>query len=249
MDKFYCKAYFDLEYLKYLYKNKPKDILNYFEKNKDKIRNDDREAYLEYLKLQVPYMNFFAKKISKIYKENLPEHLFLKSTSTYAIRIYIDNLLLFYKFEKLNIKPTEKNIEKFLIDNSNIVLPLTIIRTGKYIEKLKGDYYASRKKEQDTIKSKDNGYASLFQDDGGFVLKNFMKILQNEEGYIIAIFIFLDKLIEKYGDKDIGVFAKIYEKGKEIMSKEYSDQDLIEVVEYHEKKRKEAEEEERRGYF
>ena len=76
-----------------------------------------------------------------------------------------------------------------------------------------------------------------------------MKILQNEEGYIIAIFIFLDKLIEKYGDKDIGVFAKIYEKGKEIMSKEYSDQDLIEVVEYHEKKRKEAEEEERRGYF
>ena len=166
MDEFFCKAYPDLEYLKYLYKNKPKDIVDYFKKNRDKIHTDHRATYLEYLKLQRPYQSFFAKKIGKLDNQNFS----LKSASTYAIDIYIDNLFLFYKFEKLKIKPTEKSIEKFLIGNSSIVLPLTFLRTDRYIKKLKDEYYENRKKEQDSKISEEGGYASLWQDDGIFVL-------------------------------------------------------------------------------
>src|SRR3989338_3041900 len=53
MDEFYCKAYFHLEYLKFFYNNKPKEIMDFYEKIKKKIDDkmfksiDDIGGYIE----------------------------------------------------------------------------------------------------------------------------------------------------------------------------------------------------------
>jgi len=225
LSKFYCKSYFDLEYLKFFYKNRPKEIIDFYKKIKSKIADKSFvsvsfiEGFRElYIKFKV--INKFKNKIFENLKKDIDPSISLK--------IFYSNEILLDQFINSNIGVSENNIRRFLIDNiSKIDYIRLILSTHEFY--MHSEYF--KKNPPDTHPL---FYALETHD---FIIINFDELFSNDEAYALGIFIFLDGIVKKYGlSEKLGIFKDIYLKGKEIMEKEFSEEELKEVVNYIKKK-------------
>ena len=236
VSKFYCKAYFYLESLKFFYNNRPKEIMEFYEKIKKNIDNKSftgisftkgfREVYTKF--------KLIDKSNNDIFKELLKD--FADFAPSIALERFYLNYILLDQFIDSNINISENNIRQFLIKNISKIRDFSILSTHEFY--MNSEHFKKIKK----INTHPLAYAIFGSiEPSDFIINNFDQLFLNDEGYVLGIFIFLDGIVKKYGlTEKLGIFKDIYLKGKEIMEKEYTKGELKEVVKYHIKKREEA---------
>jgi len=233
LSKFYCKNYFDLEYLKFFYYNKPKEIMKFYKKVKDFL---SVKGFVSVSSVDGYRRIYDQFRIIDKFKNNLLNDFKKDISPTIALKIFYLNHIFLEKFIDSNIDLSEKSIKRFLIKNISEISYFSILSTHEFY---RSSEHFKKIKKLDTHPLAYALFASIEPDE--FIINNFNQLFLNEEGYALGIFIFLDDLVKKYGLNDnLGVFKTIYLKGKEIMEKEFNQEELGEIVKYYSKKKEEA---------
>jgi|SRR3989338_3767372 len=221
MDEFYCKAYFHLEYLKFFYNNKPKEIMDFYEKIKKKIDDkmfksiDDIGGYIE-LRHKFRIIGKFKDKVFDKVFENFIAYV----NPRLALDTFYFNYILVDQFNDSNISISENIIRQFLISNFSKISFISILSTHKFYSST--EYF--KKEALDP-------YPFGISESKDFIIKYFDELFLNDDGYSVGIFIFLDGIVKKYGLSDkLGIFKDIYLKGKKIMEKEFTEEELKDIV-------------------
>ena len=247
MDEFYYKAYFEIGYLKFFYNNQSKEIMEFYQKIKSKFKGKEDIYFIpEYKELCKKFKfspgfhkevidgieEFNSNKIKEIgqYDVAVIEEFTIKISPHLAIKTFCENLLLLDQFIHAKITISQNNIRQFLISNLSKISSGSILSTHKFYRNT--EYF--KKAAPDThpfwwgIETRE------------FVLDHFDELFLNDKGYALSIFIFLDGIVKKYGlSEKLGIFKEIYLKGKGIMEKEFSEEELKEVVKYLIRKKEE----------
>ena len=236
VSKFYCKVYFYLESLKFFYNNRPKEVMEFYEKIKKSINNKSFTGISSTKGFVEVYTKFKLtdKSNNNIFKELLKD--FADFAPSIALKIFYLNYTLLDQFIDSNIDVSENSIRQFLIKNILKIRDFSILSTNELY--MSSEHFKKIKKLY-THPLAHAIFGSIEPSD--FIIDHFNQLFLNDEGYALGIFIFLDGVVKKYGLNDkLGIFKKIYLKGKEIMEKEFSEEELKEVVRYHIKKKEEA---------
>lgn len=235
MDEFYCKAYFNLEYLKFFYNNKPKEIMDFYKKIKMRINDksfkdiDNIEGYMELMRKFRIIDKFKNKVFNKVFDKDF-ENFIAYINPRLALDTFYFNYTIVDQFTDSNISISEDSIRQFLISNISKISFISTLSTHKFYRNT--EYF---KKE-----APESGYFWYGIETREFIIKHFDELFLNDEGYALGIFIFLDGIVRKYGLSDkLGIFKDIYLKGKEIMEKEFSEDELKEIVKCYIKKKEE----------
>lgn len=227
--KFYCKVYFYLESLKFFYNNRPKEIIEFYEKIKKSVdaKNFTGISFTKGFREVYTKFKLIDKSNNDIFKKLLKD--FADFAPSTALEIFYLNYILLDKFIDSNIDISENSIRQFLIKNISKINTFSILSTHEFYRK--SEYYREKILRPFIFTVEANE----------FIIEYFDQLFLSDEGYTLGIFIFLDGIVKKYGlGNKLGIFKSIYLKGKQIMEKEYTKEELKEVVKYHIKKREDA---------